>query len=352
MSMTPDSANPIVDAGSKLSGTWAKLRGFFFNHDHYFSTEPTLASMSGIDPFFIPRAPMSSANLDHGLLTKLSNEGYKRGKEITPQTHPELHRIWVDMCGRAGLNRVPQLVLAESRAMNAASMSEENAVMVSTGLLSRLNLREVCAVLGHELGHESSDHATPRVLAHLGLMGAGGVLGNMFARRGGFGAMIKQVENPSALRRFGHYIFGNGTEQSSVLGSGLYIATGGNLGIVAARQFTVHPTELDADRKGAAISGDPEGLASALMKLEGGKVKRTLGQRILHGVHFIISGYPSTENRIAKLHRIAREMPPEIKPAVAVVETMAPTIAMGPKPQVSAVESATRVSTPEHVASL
>lgn len=344
MSITPTGSPLLIATQNAASAVWGKLQGLLGHHD--FTVEEGLANTKGIDPHFIPRVPMNNGNLDVSVLAELGKLGMKRGKEVTAQTHPELYQEWQAMCGRAGINRVPQLILAESKVPNAASLHNENAVVMTTGLLKRLDLREVRAVLGHELGHESSDHTTPRMLASLVLAGGGLLAGNAFAKRGGFGALIKEVENPNILRRAGQWLFGNGKDGASVLASEVYMAGGASVGLVAANQISVRPTELEADRKGAQISGDPEGLIAALTKLESERHGSAIGRFF----RLVQSGYPATETRIEKLRVIAQTMPhptpadalPTVTPA-AVTPSPTPLDAT-PQPQIHSVTGSERVS--------
>ncbi len=346
MPLNPTHSSFIDSAQELASSAWSGFKGIFSHAQ--FSPEVSLEQSPNIDPLFIPRVPMSNANLDVHLLGELGKMGMKRGKEITAQTHPEFHNEWVRMCQRAGLNRVPQLILAESKALNAASLTNENAVVITTGLFKRLNFREVRAVLGHELGHETSNHTTPRVISMIGLGGVGLLLGNSFAKRGGIGALIKEVENPSLVRRFAHKVFGNGKESSSVLASEVYMTAGAAIGGVTANQLTVRPTELDADRKGTLISGDPEGLIAALTKLQNHHDKKP----ILSWIRQIQSGYPSMETRIARLREMARNMPSQnpMPPRSTLADASEVSSPMAtqttPNPQIHAISQAERVSSP------
>ncbi|MFZ4540886.1 MAG: M48 family metallopeptidase, partial [Rickettsiales bacterium] len=295
-----------------VSSAWEKLSGMFGHRD--FSGDYGLASSPNIDPRFIPRVPMGNGDLDMHLLSELGKMGMKRGKEITAQTHPELHQEWRTLCQRAGHTRVPQLILAESPMMNAASLTHENAVVLTTGLLKRLDLREVRAVLGHELGHEVSNHTKSRALA-IGLLGGGAVIAaDRMAHRGGIGAYIPYDKMETGrLKKVLQFITGKGGKHLSPLDSVIYMLVGGSLGLIAANQVSVRPTELDADRKGAMISGDPEGLILALGKLEEGR-----GRPSLYKLYRKIqSGYPSTETRIERLRQMAANMPPASPVAAA-----------------------------------
>lgn len=338
MALTPDNVSILPQPVQNLVwGAWSKVTGLFQHRD--FMPELSLANTPGIDPHFIPRAAMSNANLDVGLLAKLGNIGLKRGREITAETHPELYGAWQQMCGRAGIDRIPQLILAESASLNAMSVSGENAVVMTTALLKKLNLREVRAVLGHELGHEASDHTKPRLAALAAFGGGGAVVGDHIAYNGGIGAYMKLDEmKPGRWKNAMHYLFDNGKKPLSMLGYAWYIFLGASAGSVVAAQVSVRPTELDADRKGAMISGDPEALVSALTKLEESRTKNPL----IRWYRKIESGYPSTETRKERLREMAHKMP--LPPSEAPAPAMGAPLLAAPRMQVSAVTDAARVA--------
>jgi heat shock protein HtpX len=345
MPLTPTS-NSFIDAAQEVVSTaWGKLEGLF-GHQH-FSPSVSLESIPGIDPRFLPRVPMANGNLDVHLLGELGKMGMKRGKEITPETHPEFHREWVGMCQRAGLARVPQLILAESKALNAASFTGENAVVMTTGLMQRMNFREVRAVLGHELGHEVSDHTAPRIAAIVGLGGGGALVGNHIANRGGIGSYInydKMKDGP--FKKTLQFVLGTRDKRLSLFANAFYsLGAGLTIGSIAANQLTVHPTELDADKKGAMISGDPEALISALTKLEENHGKFS----IVKAYRKLKSGYPSMETRIERLREVARSMPPqpmEQGPVMMPEDTAVTPTQAAPSAQIHAVSQAERVASP------
>lgn len=343
MPLAPTSSSLVDAAQEVVSSAWSKLEGLF-GHQH-FAPSVSLEQTPGIDPRFLPRVPMVNGNLDVHLLGELGKMGMKRGKEITPQTHPEFHHEWVSMCQRAGLKRVPQLILAESKALNAASFTGENAVVMTTGLMQRMNFREVRAVLGHELGHEVSDHTSSRIAATVGLAGGGFVAGDVIADRGGIGSVAKISEmKPGRMKTVLEYLFHHNGKALSTLGSVWYMLVGATIGTIAANQLTVRPTELDADKKGALISGDPEALISALTKLE-----ENHGQfSIVKAFRKLKSGYPSMETRIERLRELARSMPPQPMAQDPLMTpqdmTTAPAQA-APSAQVHTVSQAERVAT-------
>lgn len=319
MAFAQTSTLMLMKAQSAFSGVWNSLQGLLgYSQYSDFSPEEVLAKTPNIDPRFIAKAPMSNENLDVYTLAELGKMGLRRGKEITNQTHPELYQAFAEMSARAGLEHTPQLILVESNTVNAFTVPPQEMV-VTTGFLKALNLREARAVLGHELGHGISDHSRPRVIATRGLQAAGIVIGNVFAHHGGFGRLMDhEVPNPGLLRRMGTWIFGHGDKPLSVLASALSMLVGASIGSVVANQFTVGPTELDADLKGVHISGDPEGFASAMKKLE----QTRGGAPLLRAYSLLVSGYPSTETRIRRLSTIAQTMP--APPPAAPVAEVAP----------------------------
>lgn len=339
MSLTPSSATPVMMAENLLSSLWERLQGAFSHHD--FVSDAALAPAPGVDPRFLPRVPMSNAQLDVHILDQLGKMGYKRGKEITAATHPELYQAWTAMSQRAGLKQAPQLILAESNALNAAAITPEE-VVVTTGLLKRLDFRELCAVLGHELGHESSNHTKPRAIA-MSIFGGGGLLlGDRIAYKGGIGGHIAWENiKDGRLKRFAHYMLGSEKKPLSLLGYVAYMTIGIGIGGVIANQISVRPTELEADHKGVAISGDPEALISALSKLEASNKRSSIGKFLA----YTTSGYPSMPARIEKLRAYAATLPPQAPVASASATTTEQPLTPTPTVQVSRVEANERLAT-------
>ena len=281
---------------------------------------------------------MSAEDIDVHLLSELGKIGLRHGKLITEASHPELMQSWKTMCARAGLAQVPQLILADSRIINAISVPSGE-VVVTTGLFNTLTLPEVSAVLGHELGHETSNDHKPRMLAAAICSGLGIVMGNEYAHRGGLGPFLRKISpEGSWLHRSTHYINPE-ARPLSVLGSILSMAIGGYyVGSIVAKQMTVRPTELNADVKSIAISGDPQSFISALQKIDALTPKHTFRSAREH----FESGYPSLEQRINNLKSLPAIIP---SPTVSEISPTAP-LAATPSAQVSGIAATARVSEP------
>jgi len=212
-------------------------------------------------------------------------------KEVSVQEEPRLHAMVDDLAVKAGTPK-PKVYLVQSDSPNAFATGrnpQHAAIAVTTGIQGLLSDRELRAVLGHELGHvKNRDILTSSIVATLA--GAIGMLAWMslfFRGRGGYGMLI-----------------GLAAMLLAPLAAGLIQA-----GISRTREF-------QADRTGAELTQDPEGLASALEKLQQGVTARpmeptpmaesTAHLYIVHpfrggGMANLFSTHPPMEERVRRL---------------------------------------------------
>lgn len=322
--------------------------GSFFSEHRKFSSEYTVDNVALIDERLRPKAPMPKEDIEILTRVGLSNMGLRNAQLVTGDSHPELYAAWKTLCQRAGYGqKVPQLIVTESSIVNAMEITD-NEMVITTGLLKMLDLREVTAVLGHELGHGRRDHTSVRQNAGMVFTVGGALAGNFVGKMGGIDPYGLGNRNAfSWLGAPGRWIDKHFFPQlpdtptprpASYLGYLAYIGAGTFLGRIAANQVTVKPTELQADLDGVAISGDPEALASALTKMQAadprGPMRRFWG--------YLKSGYPTVEERVDNIHRAASDMPPNPIPVV-----MAPAPYASPSMQVSGVAQAERLEAPD-----
>ncbi len=174
-------------------------------------------------------------------------------KEVSPAQAPELHRIVEDLANLARLPK-PRVYVIESPSPNAFATGRDpahSAVAVTTGLLRLVDRDELAGVLAHELAHvRHRDTLIASVVA--AVAGAITLLANMAQWALIFGGFGRSRDDENS---------------GSVLGGLLMIilaplaATMIQLAISRSREFA-------ADAGGAAITGQPLALASALEKLE------------------------------------------------------------------------------------
>ena len=220
-------------------------------------------------------------------------------KQVDRASAPGFYAIIERLAQRADLP-MPRVYIIENPQPNAFATGrdpEHAAVAATTGLLDILDEREVAGVMAHELAHvKNRDTLIMTITATLA--GAIGMLANF--------AMF----------------MGRGNSRNNPLGplGGILVMI---LAPIAAAlvQFAISRTrEYGADAGGAAISGDPQALASALTKLEHGArhvpnydaeanpatahlfiVNPLSGQ----GADNLFSTHPSTANRVARLREMA-----------------------------------------------
>lgn len=325
MALVPDSSSFVFGVNQALSSATRAVASFLSPAPY--TPEHTLLNDTLRDARLAPKAPMDHSALDIGLMAQLSNMGIKRCRQVTEASHPELMQAWKTMSQRAGYEVPPQLIIGESDVANAFTASP-NEVIVTTGLLKILDLRETCAVLGHELGHATSEHTKPRVLWTAALGGLGGVAGNEFGRHGGANTLLHAVgQKIPFVEKLRGLVYPKIYEKkaSSLLGYSAYVGIAAGAGALVARNISVRSTELDADEKGAAISGDPLALAAALRTQVSQSQRGPFMNKLAHWR----AGYPSVEKRVANLERMAREQ--ALQPALTQPQA-APGLAEGMEP--------------------
>jgi heat shock protein HtpX len=169
-------------------------------------------------------------------------------RPLKPGEAPELERMVRDLSGRAGIP-MPSLHIIERPEPNAFATGRgpgHAAVAVTTGILDIMDERQLRGVLAHEISHVTNrDMLVGTVAATIGA--AVSYLGNMALWSSFFG----------------------GNDEDSVPAPVLLL--GAILAPIAATiiQLAVsRDREYGADRSGANLTHDPEGLASALERLD------------------------------------------------------------------------------------
>jgi Zn-dependent protease with chaperone function len=299
-----------------------------------------------VDERLRPKVPMPKDSIEILTRLNLSNMGLLNAQEVTAESHPELYSAWLTLSQRAGFTqKTPQLIITESKMANAFEIGNGQMV-ITTGLLKMLTMREVVGVVAHELGHGRHNHTGMRRVALAGFGAAGLVTGDYIGHHGGlrggeatgrffnrFGRVGRSLQDILLPQR----PEGGHLRPTSFLGYIAYMFVGYQIGNVAANQISVKPSELQADLDSVAISGDGEALASALLKMQAadrrGPLSRFAG--------YLVSGYPTMEQRVTNIRRATAELP--YNPVPAVLEPAPEAAEPKPHPQVSGVQHAERV---------
>lgn len=197
-----------------------------------------------------------------------------------------------ELARRAGMPE-PKICIIDMDQPNAFATGRDPhhaAVVATTGLLRRLDRREVAGVMAHELAHvKNRDTLTMTVTATIA--GAIGLLANF------------------AL------FFGGGRERGGLLAA-LVIMILAPMAAALVQMAISRAREYEADRIGAEILGDPRPLATALAKIASGarRVDNEPAENNPATAHMFIinplngrrgdqlfSTHPSTQNRIDRL---------------------------------------------------
>jgi len=210
-------------------------------------------------------------------------------RRLAPWEGPELHRTVQELAERAGLPRPPTVLLHPSGAPNAFTVGDptDAAVVVSAGLLRRLDDRELQGVLAHEIAHvQHRDIAVMRLAS---------TLGNLTAVLSRFGVLLALVALPLAM-------LGTVVVPWTALPTLWAAPLAANALLLALSRRR----ELDADLGAVELTRDPPGLARALLRLDasqGTLLERLLGVR-RENVPEWMRTHPSTEARIAQLRSL------------------------------------------------
>jgi heat shock protein HtpX len=185
-------------------------------------------------------------------------------RELKPGEAPRLRAIVATLATRAGLP-MPRLYIVDRPEPNAFATGrdpEHAAVAVTTGILEVMDDRRLTGVLAHELAHvKNRDTLVGTIAATIG------------------GAI-------SALAQMGQFalLFGGRDDEEGGSPAGTLIAI--ILAPIAALVIQLAVSrgrEYLADRSGAALTGDPEGLAGALETLEAESARRGASPRFSFG---------------------------------------------------------------------
>ncbi len=174
---------------------------------------------------------------------------------IEKSDNPELYRIVENLCITAGLP-VPKIYILNEAQPNAfaTGRDEKHAVVVVTkGLLAKLEKNEIEGVIAHELSHiRNKDMLLETVVVVLA--GVIAIVSNLFIRMSFFGGEKRDNDKNSGLE----IIFIILAVVAAILAP--IAATIIQLAVSRNREFL-------ADASGALLTRYPEGLASALEKI-------------------------------------------------------------------------------------
>jgi heat shock protein HtpX len=171
-----------------------------------------------------------------------------KAREVTPQEAPQLHAMVDRLCAQADMPK-PRVAIADTDIPNAfaTGRSPKRAVVcATTGIMRRLDERELEGVMAHELSHVAHRDVTVMTVASVV-----GVLAGLLTRMTLWGGMGRNRDGGPVILII-------------ILVSLVVYAVSFLLTRVLSRY-----RELAADRAGAYLTGQPSSLANALTKITG-----------------------------------------------------------------------------------
>jgi heat shock protein HtpX len=217
----------------------------------------------------------------------------QRAQEVSREQAPELHAIVEELSAKAGIQKPRVYIIPEAQpnAFATGRSPTVGVVAVTEGILQLLDARELRGVLSHELSHVKNRDV---LISSIAATVAAAVT-YVAQVAGFFGGSRREGGGPSAL------------ESLLLLLVAPVAATLIQFGISRSREY-------EADKSGAELSGDPEALAQALLKLEAGarampvQVQPAMASLFIvnpfgavRSVARLFSTHPSTEERVRRL---------------------------------------------------
>src|SRR5574343_1410827 len=222
-------------------------------------------------------------------------------QEVDAASAPQFYGMVRELAQRAGLP-MPRVYLIDEDQPNAFATGrnpQHAAVAATTGILRLLSAGEIRGVMAHELAHVAHRDILISTISAT-MAGAISALANFAMMFGGRDSEGRPA-NPIA---------------------GIAVALLAPIAASLIQMAISRAREFDADRGGAAISGDPLALAAALQKIEYYAQYRTMPAAEAHpetaqmmiinplsgggGISSLFRTHPHTEERIARLQEIAR----------------------------------------------
>ena len=216
-------------------------------------------------------------------------------RPVPPAQAPGYRQALSALAARAGLPQPPSLWWVPSPMVNAFAVGsrDASAVAVTDGLLRTLSPRELVAVLAHETAH----------IAHgdLFVMGLADVISRITSAMSFTGLVLILLSLPQALA-------GGDVDwwPLILLAAAPQVSLLAQLGLSRTREF-------DADLTAARLTDDPDGLASALLKLE--RVQNGFLRRIFFPGRGLpepswLRTHPTTEERVRRLRDLRPDRTP------------------------------------------
>ncbi|MDB4958469.1 MAG: protease [Myxococcales bacterium] len=220
-----------------------------------------------------------------------------RAREVSEEEAPELYEIVGELARAAKIPQPRVFVIPEAQpnAFATGRNPQHAVVAVTEGLMTMLDRREIRGVLAHEIGHVKNRDILISTVAAV---------------------IASAITTIAQVLSFGA-MFGGRSEDRNPL-TGLVGIIVGPIAATLIQLAISRSRELEADETGAKLAADPDGLISALLKLDQA-AKRIAPEHASPGTAnlFIVnpfgarefsrylSTHPPIEERIERLRELA-----------------------------------------------
>ena len=236
-----------------------------------------------------------------GVVVAMTMSGLSRAQVLLPAGSrrlsyfeaPELVGTVQKLSQAAGLNVMPEMYLAPSPAPNAftTGSSDQPVIVITDTLLRRLSGRELTGVLAHEIAHIRNRDLY------------------LFALSGGIQRMGQSLAGVAGLLLFFALPAVLFTASLAPLLGVLLLSATPFLGL-AAHTALMRAREFAADLTASELTGDPKGLASALLRLEQRPMSILewfMPRQVQHqesGLGDVFRSHPPTQERVRRLNEL------------------------------------------------
>jgi heat shock protein HtpX len=227
-------------------------------------------------------------------------------ESVTRKEQPRLYNLLENLCVSRGIP-MPKLKVMDDDALNAFATGlnrSQYSITVTTGLMRRLNDREMEAVLGHELTHIRNGDVQMMVVAMV-IAGAVSFFGEMLFRMFQGGGNYRFRSSSSSSDR-------KGGAGAAILIAVVLIMVAWLLSVVV-RLALSRSREYLADAGSVELTKNPDAMISALRKIEGrgelpgspSAVMELCIDNPRTGFSDLFATHPSVESRVYKLVHLA-----------------------------------------------
>lgn len=241
---------------------------------------------------------------------------FRGAVRLNPYQYPDLYNEVNHLTSRAGLSKTPELYLVKSKVPNAFALGTRRkpVIGISVGLVSMLSQRELQGVLAHEMSHIRNNDLFVKGLALS--------FGNLTNTLSTIGKLLLFLALP-------FYLMGMVTFPIFAL---LILVFSPVLNILLQLGLS-RSMEFLADHDAAIITGDPIGLALALLRIDAMSKPwwRTLNPLNYKSSDWL-SSHPDTAKRIEKLQSMAKQYPADIDHGWSSHQYALPSIFPGGRP--------------------